>query len=76
MIMELGMTKDEALKLMKAYRTGKPWTAEHVMALRLLIGEDLNQFMQLWYRKGNDWVCIDDLIEAIIRHTGSLRIPA
>ena len=73
---KLGMTKDEALKLMKAYCTGKPWTAEHIMALRLLIDEDLNQFMQLWYSKGNDWVCIEDLIEAIIRHTGSLRIPA
>ena len=76
MIMELSITKDEAWKLMKAYRTGKPWTARHIMALRLLIDDDLNQFMRLWYSKGHDWDCIVDMIEAIIRHPGSQRIPA
>ena len=73
---ELGMTREEAWRLMKAYRTGLPWTAQHIIALRLLIDEDFNQFMRLWYKKGNDWACIDDLVEAIIRHTGSQRIPA
>ncbi|MEJ2136515.1 MAG: hypothetical protein P8X86_14895 [Desulfofustis sp.] len=52
---ELGMTREEAWRLMKAYRTGLPWTAEHIIALRLLIDEDFNQFMRLWYKKGNDW---------------------
>ena len=70
------MTKEEAWKVMNAYRTGLPWTAEHIMALRLLIDEDLNHFEQVWARKGKSWACIHDLIEAIIRHTGSLRISA
>lgn len=70
------MTKEEAWKLMNAYRTGLPWTAEHVTALQVLIGEDLHHFEQVWARKGNSWACIHDLIEAIIRNKGSLRISA
>jgi len=70
------MTKEEAWKLMNAYRTGLPWTAEHVTALQVLIGEDLHHFEQVWARKGNSWACIHDLIEAIIRTKGGLRISA
>jgi hypothetical protein len=76
MKMELGMTREEAWKLMNAYRTGLPWTAEHVMALRLLIDEDFDKFEQIWSSKGNSWACIHDLIKAIIRSTDSQRIPA
>jgi hypothetical protein len=61
------MTTEDAWELMNAYRTGLPWTAEHVTAVRLLIDEDLDHFERVWSGKGNSWACIRDLIEAIIR---------
>ena len=70
------MTKEKAWKLMNTYRTGLPWTAEHVSALRVLIDEDQNHFEQVWSRKGNSWACIHDLIKAIIRNKDGLQILA
>ena len=61
------MTTEDAWELMNAYRTGLPWTAEHVTAVRLLIDEDLDHFERVWSGKGKSWACIRDLIEAIIR---------
>ena len=61
------MTTEDAWKLMNVYRTGIPWTAGHVTAVRLLIDEDLDHFEQVWSGKGNSWACIHDLIQAIIR---------
>ena len=75
MEMEPDMNREEAWKLMSSYRTGLPWTADHVVALRLLIDEDFDEFEQIWSRKGNSWACIHDLIKAIIRNTDIQRIP-
>lgn len=70
------MTTEDAWKLMNAYRTGLPWTAEHVVALQLLIDEDFARFEQAWPHKGNSWACIHDLIEALIRMREDSQIPA
>jgi hypothetical protein len=70
------MTTEDAWKLMNEYRTGLPWTAEHVVALQLLIDEDFVLFEQAWLHKGNSWACIHDLIEALIRLREGTRIPA
>ena len=61
------MNTEEAWEIMNEYRIGLPWTPEHVTAVRLLVNQDLDHFEQVWSRKYNSWVCVHDLIEAIIR---------